>query len=151
MKLNLEELQIAENLDDLDFETAKEKLGFSKAQYDKYVKDRTLDIAERKELGGITLGKGMPFDEFKVMLASLTGKPKQTLGREGASLYVYKRVNQEALKRLTPKQREDDSTVIAMERSIVSNPKLVTEFISEFEQKLFVAQSGKSIGEQGGA
>jgi len=48
MKLNREELEIAENLDDLDFETAKEKLGFSKAQYDKYVKDRMLDITERK-------------------------------------------------------------------------------------------------------
>ena len=156
MKLNREELEIAENLDDLDFKTAKEKLGFSKAQYDKYVKDRMLNIAERearakeiKAIGGVTTGKGMQFSEMKDMFASLTGKPKQTLGREGASLYVYKRVNEEALKRLTPKQREDDSTVIAMERSILSNPKLVSEFTLEFKQKYPNARTITSMRQTG--
>ena len=100
-------------------------------------------------MGGVTTGKGMQFSEMKDMFASLTGKPKQTLGREGASLYVYKRVNQEALKRLTPKQREDDSTVIAMERSILSNPELVANFTSEFEQLYPNSQTIRSMGQTG--
>ena len=149
MKLSREELEVAENLDDLDFETAKTKLGLTEAEFNRYVKQRTLDIAERKAMGGTTTGKGMQFSEMKDMFASLTGKPKQTLGREGASLYVYKRVNEEALKRLTPKQREDDSTVIAMERSILFNPELVAEFTSEFEQKYPNARTITLMGQTG--
>lgn len=48
MKLSREELEVAENLDDLDFETAKAKLGLSEAEFNRYVKQRTLDIAERE-------------------------------------------------------------------------------------------------------
>ena len=53
---------------------------------------------------------------------------------------------EEALKRLTPKQREDDSTVTAMERSIISNPELVAKFTSEFEQLYPNAQTIRSMG-----
>ena len=156
MKLSREELEVAENLDDLDFETAKAKLGLTEAEFNRYVKQRELDIKEReakaKELeatGGVTTGKGMQFNEMMDMFESLTGKPKQTLSRENKSLYVYKRVNEEALKRLTPKQREDDSTIVAMERSIVSNPELIGKFRSEFKQKYPSARTSTSMGQTG--
>jgi hypothetical protein len=113
------------------------------------IKERVAKAKEIEATGGVTTGKGMQFNEMKDILASLTGKPKQTLGREGASLYVYKRVNEEALKRLTPKQQEDDSTVIAMERSILSNPELVAEFTSEFEQKFPNARTITSMENKG--
>ena len=149
MKLNREELKVAENLDDLDFETAKAKFGLSEAEFNRYVKQRTLDIKQLKETGGITLGKGMPFDELKGMLASLTGKPKQTLGREGASLYVYRRINEDALSLLNPRQREDDSTIAAMERRIASDPKQIAKYTSEFEQKFPNARTSSLMGNNG--
>jgi hypothetical protein len=47
MKLSREEFKIADNLDDLDFETAKAKFGLTEAEFNRYVKQRGLDIAER--------------------------------------------------------------------------------------------------------
>jgi hypothetical protein len=88
----------------------------------------------------------MPFSEMKDIFASLTGKPKQTLGREGAYIYLYNRVNQEALSRLTPKEQEDDSTVIAMERRIASNPELMSKFTLEFQQKYPNARTTSPMG-----
>ena len=87
MKLSREELKLAENLDDLDFETAKAKFGLTEAEFNRYVKQRKLDIAEREvEIKGLTaqgkMGKeGAPLSMAMLQsyARSITGLPQQAL------------------------------------------------------------------------
>ena len=88
MKLSREELEVAENLDDLDFETAKAKLGLSEAEFNRYVKQRTLDIAEREATTKRLIAEGKVGKEgaplsmamLQGYARSITGLPSEALG-----------------------------------------------------------------------
>jgi hypothetical protein len=152
MKLNREELEIAENLDDLDFETAKEKLGFSKAQYDKYVKDRMLNFEARKVKAdeakvGATIGSGLTLGEVGSYVSAFTTLPAQAIEKDKFIAFVDQQVRRDALIGLTPIQRADDSTVKESMRRLLNDAKYMGRISNNFTK-----QTGESLTQpMGGA
>ena len=140
MKLNREELEIAENLDDLDFETAKEKLGFSKAQYDKYVKDRMLNFEARKVKAdeakvGATIGSGLTLGEVGSYVSAFTTLPAQAIEKDKFIAFVDQQVRRDALIGLTPVQRADDSTVKESMRRLLNDAKYMGRISNNFTKQ----------------
>tara|TARA_R110000765_G_scaffold391542_1_gene484473 strand:- start:101 stop:643 length:543 start_codon:yes stop_codon:yes gene_type:complete len=87
MKLSREELKLAENLDDLDFETAKAKLGLTEVEFNRYVKKRTLDIAEREATTKRLVAEGkagkegapLSMSTLQIFARGITGLPKEAI------------------------------------------------------------------------
>jgi hypothetical protein len=103
MKLSREELEVAENLDDLDFETAKAKLGLTEAEFNRYVKQRNLDIAEREVETKRLIAQGeMGKEGAPLSMATLQGYARSITGLPAEALRDNK-----FLTDLAVKSRED--------------------------------------------
>ena len=137
MKLSREELKLAENLDDLDFETAKAKLGLTEVEFNRYVKTRDLDIKERvaraKEATvGATIGSGLSLGEVGRYVSSITTLPTVTLEKNKIIAFVDQKVRRDALRGLTPVQRADDSSVKESMRILLNDAKYMKNIFSSF-------------------
>jgi hypothetical protein len=87
MKLSREEFKIADNLDDLDFETAKAKFGLTEAEFNRYVKQRGLDIAERdSETKRLTAQGKMGKEGAPLSMTMLQGYARSITGLPPAAL-----------------------------------------------------------------
>lgn len=140
MKLSREELKLAENLDDLDFETAKAKLGLTEAEFNRYVKKRTLDIAEREARAkeatvGATTGSGLSLGEVGSYVSSITTLPTSTLERSKVIAFVDQKVRRDALRGLTPVQRADDSSVKESMRRLLNDAKYMGLTLSNYTKE----------------
>ena len=152
MKLSREELKLAENLDDLDFETAKAKLGLTEAEFNRYVKQRTLDINERKVKAdeakvGATIGSGLTLGEVGSYVSSFTTLPIKAIEKDKFIAFVDQQVRRDALIGLTPVQRADDSTVKESMRRLLNDAKYMGRITNNFTK-----QTGESLTQpMGGA
>jgi hypothetical protein len=145
MKLSREEFKIADNLDDLDFETAKAKFGLTEAEFNRYVKQRGLDIAARKVRAeeakvGATIGSGLTLGEVGNYVSSLTTLPSNTLERNKIITFVDQKVRRDALIGLTAVQRADDSTVKESMRRLLNDSQYMKNIFS-----MFTKQTGESL------
>jgi hypothetical protein len=158
MKINDKELKLLEDLDNLDFETARDKFGLSKAKYELFRSKRADEREERKldilkgdkerELSKI--GEGLSLSEVSAFVESATGLPTNFVKTKPFLNFVAAESDKDSRNSLSRYQRADSSTVQATQSKLLRDAsylkKLTERFMKEGKKGLSTMTTGAPAG-----
>jgi hypothetical protein len=143
MKINDKELKLLEDLDNLDFETARDKFGLSKAKYELFRSKRAdereerkldiLDAEKKRELSKI--GEGLSLTEVSSYVESATQFPTNFIKTKPFLNFVAAQSDRDARNSLSPFQRTDSGTVQATQSKLLRDASYLAKLTEQFGNK----------------